>query len=51
LGGLDVRLTTLLCKTIIFAKSKEVNTIKKSLAESSKESCGSKKGCFDNDDD
>jgi hypothetical protein len=39
---LDARLTTLLCKKIIVAKSKEVKT-GCNLAESSKEDCGSKR--------
>jgi hypothetical protein len=40
----------LLCKNNIVAKSKEVKT-GCSLAESSKESYGSKRGCSANDDD
>jgi hypothetical protein len=42
-GGLDSRLTTLLCKQITVRKT-GLN-----LAESSKEGYGSKKGCFASD--
>jgi hypothetical protein len=48
---LDAGLTTLLCKIkIIVAKFEEAKTGCK-LGESSKEGCGSKKGCFASDDD
>jgi hypothetical protein len=40
--GLDARLTTLLCKKIIVAKSKEVKTAP-NLAESSKKAYGSER--------
>jgi hypothetical protein len=40
--GLDVRLTTLLCKEIIVAKSEVVKT-QSDPAESSKEDCGSER--------
>jgi hypothetical protein len=42
---LEAKLTTLLCKTIIVAKSKEVKT-GCNLTESSKERYGSKKAVF-----
>jgi hypothetical protein len=42
---LDARLTTLLCKKIIVAKSKEVE-IGSNLAESSKKGCGLKTAVF-----
>jgi hypothetical protein len=42
---LDARLTTLLCKKIIVAKSKEVKT-RSNLAESSKEGHDSKRAVF-----
>jgi hypothetical protein len=47
---LDARLKTLLCEEIILAKSKEVKP-GCNLAESSNKGCGSKRGCFANDDD
>jgi hypothetical protein len=48
--GVRCKAETLLCKTIIVAKSREVK-IGCNLAGSSKEDCGLKKGCFANDDD
>jgi hypothetical protein len=42
---LNVRLTALVCKRIIVAKSKEVKT-GSNLEESSKEGCGSEKVVF-----
>jgi hypothetical protein len=47
---LDARLTTLLCKIVTVAKSKEMKT-GSNLAGSSKEGYGFKRGCFANDDD
>jgi hypothetical protein len=48
---LDARLTTLLCKKIIVAESKEVNTgWFTNLAEYSKENYDSKAGGLSNDD-
>jgi hypothetical protein len=41
---LDARLTTLILKNIIAAKSKEVRTGQSTLPESSKEGCGLKTG-------
>jgi hypothetical protein len=47
---LEARLTTLLCKQINVAASKNVKT-GCNLAESSKKGCGAKKGCLPNDND
>jgi hypothetical protein len=53
-GGLDTRLTSLLCKKIIVAKSKEEKTRwsnSRQIWQNLLRTAMAKKGCFANDDD